>query len=148
MTEKVFLGTTRSPAIALPKNYVGYCTEMTQTAVADKNDAPESNSRLVVITSRDLTPSRSWGRLIRGLDTGNQQLVGLARGKEDEVDDILATQSLVFFPRDVTHADIWEEDPHKSTLILYQSLIEDGDFTKKSRNSDVNAVPSRFLWNF
>jgi hypothetical protein len=64
------------------------------------------------------------------LDTGSQQLVGLARGKEDEVDDILATQSLVFFPRDVTHADIWEEDPHKSTLILYQSLIEDGDFTK------------------
>ena len=130
MTEKVFLGKTRSPDIALPKNYVGYCTEMTRTAIADKNDASESNSRLVVITSRDLTPSRSWGRLIRGLDTGSQQLVGLARGKEDEVDDILATQSLVFFPRDVTHADIWEEDPHKSTLILYQSLIEDGDFTK------------------
>ena len=82
------------------------------------------------MTSRDLTPSRSWGRVIRGLGTGSQQLVGLRRGKENEVGDIIATQPLAFFPRDITHRDIWEEDPQKSTLIGYQSLIQDVDFTR------------------
>jgi hypothetical protein len=56
--------------------------------------------------------------------------VGLVRGKENEVEDILANQSLAFFPRDITHPDIWEVAPQKSTLISYQSLTEDGDFTK------------------
>jgi hypothetical protein len=103
---------------------------MTQTAIPHKNYASAPGSRLVIITSRDLTPSRSWGRLVRELDGESQTLVGLGRGKENQVEDILATRSLVFFPRDITHPDIWEQDPQASTLMLYQSLVEDVSFTR------------------